>query len=144
MNRRRKRPSRKIIILLAAVVIFIGIIIGMAYPTIDQFRSLRITIHNQSDFDLTNVNASLVQGEGPVNSERDGSVYKLKKDIASGKKVKFTPRLSPSGESSVHLQFTDSRGEIHTKVVCGYTEYLSGKTYVNVTNDNITVKEECW
>ena len=86
MNRRRKRPSRKIIILLAAVVIFIGIIIGMAYPTIDQFRSLRITIHNQSDFDLTNVNASLVQGEGPVNSERDGSVYKLKKNIASGKK----------------------------------------------------------
>ena len=142
MKRRRKWFSGKIIFLLA-IIIFFGIIIGMAYPTIDQFRSLRITIHNQSDFDLTDVNASLVQGEGSVNTGRDGSVYKLKKDVASGKKVKFAPRLRPSGESSVHLQFTDSRGEIYNKTVCGYTEYLSGNTYVTVTNDNITVKEEC-
>ncbi|MGO4733113.1 hypothetical protein [Paenibacillus sp. 2KB_22] len=138
-----RRFSKKKIIILSAIVLGIAIVAFMSFlDAVDPFRHLRITIHNQSDYDLTNIQASLAQGDS-YNTNESGSTYVFKKDIPSGVKVKFAPQLKLSGEGTVSLEFTDSRGKTYNKMVCGYTEYLSGNSYVTVTNENVTVKEEC-
>lgn len=143
MNTRR-RFSKKKIIILSAIIIVIGIIAFRSLlNAVDPFRHLRITIHNQSDYDLTNIQASLVQGDNSSNNNESGSTYVFDKDIPSGTNVKFAPQLKLSGEGAISLAFTDSRGKTYNKTVCGYTEYLSGNSYVTVTNENITVKDEC-
>ncbi len=142
MNTRR-RFSKKKIIILSAILLGIIIIAFMSFlNAVDPYRHLRITIHNQSDYNLTDIQASLVQGDS-YNTNESGSTYVFKEDIPSGAKVKFAPQLKLSGEETVSLEFTDSRGKTYNKMVCGYTEYLSGNSYVTVTNDNVTVKEEC-
>ncbi|WP_419890210.1 hypothetical protein [Paenibacillus xylanexedens] len=143
MNTRR-RFSKKKVIILSAIVLVIGIIAFKSLlNAVDPFRHLRITIHNQSDYDLTNIQASLVQGDNSSNNNESGSTYVFDKDIPSGANVKFAPQLKRSGEGVVSLAFTDSRGKTYNKTVCGYTEYLSGNSYVTVTNESMTVKEEC-
>ncbi|OMF12973.1 hypothetical protein BK131_17195 [Paenibacillus amylolyticus] len=145
MNTRRRFSKKKMIILSAIVIIIvIGIVAFRSFlNAIDPFRHLRITIHNQSDYDLTNIQASLAQGDSSLNTNESGSLHLLEENIPSGENLKFFPQLQVSGESSVYLTFTDSRGKTYNEVVCGYTEYLSGNSYVTVTNENVTVKEEC-
>ncbi|MHA7579318.1 hypothetical protein ACX12E_02865 [Paenibacillus vandeheii] len=143
MNTRRPFSKRKIIIL-SIVILFIGLVISMGYQALEPFRHLRITIHNQSDYDLSNITARVSSGVDSFNTNNnEGTIHTLKKGLPSGEQVKFAPQLRLSGEGSIHLEFTDSRGKTHTKTVCGYTEYLSGNSYVTVTNETITVKEEC-
>ncbi|MFX3647270.1 MAG: hypothetical protein ACE3K2_20215 [Paenibacillus sp.] len=142
MNTHR-RFSKKKIIILSAIVLVIGIVAFKSLlNAVDPYRHLRITIHNQSDYNLTDIQASLVQGES-YNTNESGSTYIFDKDVSSGSNVKFAPQLKLSGEGAVSLTFTDSRGKTYNKTVCGYTEYLSGNSYVTVTNENVTVKEEC-
>ncbi|MDQ0723968.1 flagellar biosynthesis/type III secretory pathway M-ring protein FliF/YscJ [Paenibacillus sp. W4I10] len=139
-----RRFSKKKIIILSAIVLVIGIIAFKSFlNAVDPFRHLRITIHNQSDYNLTIIQASLVQGDNSLNNNESGSTYVFDKDIPSGANVKFAPQLKLSGEGVVSLAFTDSRGKTYNKTVCGYTEYLSGNSYITVTNENITVKDEC-
>ncbi|MDT9720386.1 hypothetical protein QVE09_15820 [Paenibacillus sp. ClWae2A] len=139
----RRRFSKRKMIILSAIVLVIGIIaFKILLNAVDPFRHLRITIHNQSDYNLTDIQANLVQGES-YNTNESGSTYIFDKDVSSGSNVKFAPQLKLSGEGAVSLTFTDSRGKTYTKTVCGYTEYLSGNSYVTVTNENVTVKEEC-
>ncbi|PQP84527.1 hypothetical protein C0Q44_08210 [Paenibacillus sp. PCH8] len=143
MNTRRTH-SKSIIIILSAIGLGVGIVAFMSFlNAIDPFRQLRITIHNQSDYDLTNIQASLTTGGDALNTSEPGSIHTLQKSIPSGENVKFAPQLHISGESSVYLTFTDSRGETYNEMVCGYTESLFGNSYVTVTNENVTVKEEC-
>lgn len=143
MNTRRRFSKQKMIIL-SAIILGIAIVPFMSFlNAMDPFRHLRITIHNQSDYDLTNIQASLVQGDNSFNNNESGSTYIFDKDIPTGAKVKFAPQLKRSGEGAVSLAFTDSRGKTYNKTVCGYTEYLSGNSYVTVTNENVNVKEEC-
>lgn len=142
MNTRRPFSKRKIIIL-STVILFIGLVISMVYQALDPFRHLRITIHNQSDYDLSNITARVNSGVDSFNTNKEGTTHTLKKGLPSGEQVKFAPQLRFSGEGSIHLEFTDSRGKTYNETVCGYTEYLSGNSYVTVTNETITVKEEC-
>ncbi|OAX46270.1 hypothetical protein [Paenibacillus sp. AD87] len=142
MNTRRPFSKRKIIIL-STFILFIGLVISMGYQTLEPFRHLRITIYNQSDYNLSNITARVSSGINSFNTNDEGKVYTLKNGIPSGEKVKFAPQLRLSGEGSINLEFTDSRGETYNKTVCGYTEYLSGNSYVTVTNETITVKQEC-
>ncbi|MDN4603671.1 hypothetical protein P5G61_20680 [Paenibacillus sp. F6_3S_P_1C] len=142
MNTRRPFSKRKIFIL-STVILFIGLVISMGYQALDPFRHLRITIHNQSDYDLSNITARVNSGMDSFNTNNEGTIHTLMKGVASGEKMKFAPQLRLSGEASIYLEFTDSRGKIYTETACGYTEYLSGNSYVTVTNKKITVKEEC-
>ncbi|SLK06771.1 MULTISPECIES: hypothetical protein [unclassified Paenibacillus] len=142
MNTRRPFSKRKIIIL-STVILFIGLGISMVYQALDPFRHLRITIHNQSDYDLSNITARVSSGVDSFNTNNEGTIYNLNKAVPSGEQVKFAPQLQLSGEGSVYLEFTNSRGETYNKTVCGYTEYLSGNSYVTVTNETITVREDC-
>lgn len=142
MNTRRPFSKRKIFIL-STVILFIGLVISMGYQALDPFRHLRITIHNQSDYDLSNITARLNSGMDSFNTNNEGTIHTLMKGVASGEKMKFAPQLRLSGEASIYLEFTDSRGKTYNETVCGYTEYLSGNSYVTVTNEKITVKEEC-
>ncbi|QLG38139.1 hypothetical protein HW560_08415 [Paenibacillus sp. E222] len=142
MNTRRPFSKRKIIIL-STLILFIGLVISMGYQAMDPFRHLRITIYNQSDYDLSNITARVSTGVDSSNTNNEGTTHALKKGIPSGEKLKFAPQLRLSGEGSIYLEFTDSRGETYNKTVCGYTEYLSGNSYVTVTNETITVKEKC-
>ncbi|GAS84574.1 hypothetical protein [Paenibacillus amylolyticus] len=143
MNTRR-RFSKKKMIILSAIILGVAIVAFMSFlNAMDPFRHLRITIHNKSDYDLTNIQASLTNGDNSFNNNESGSLHLLEENIPSGENLKFLPQLQVSGESSVYLTFTDSRGKTYNEVVCGYTEYLSGNSYVTVTNENVTVKEEC-
>lgn len=138
-----RRFSKKKITILSAIVLIIGIVAFKSLlNAVDPYRHLRITIHNQSDYNLIDIQASLVQGES-YNTNESGSTYIFDKDVSSGSNVKFAPQLKLAGEGAVSLTFTDSRGKTYNKTVCGYTEYLSGNSYVTVTNENVTVKEEC-
>jgi hypothetical protein len=142
MNTRRPFSKRKIIIL-SAVILFIGLVISMVYQALEPFRHLRITIYNQSDYELSNITARVSSGIDSFNTNNEGTIHTLKKGVPSGEQMKFAPQLRLSGEGSIYLEFTDSRGKIYTETACGYTEYLSGNSYVTVTNEKITVKEEC-
>ncbi|WP_218135405.1 hypothetical protein [Paenibacillus sp. 276b] len=125
------------------MILFIGLVISIVYQALDPFRHLRITIHNQSDYDLSNITARVSSGVDSFNTNNEGTIYNLNKAVPSGEQVKFAPQLQLSGEGSVYLEFTNSRGETYNKTVCGYTEYLSGNSYVTVTNETITVREDC-
>lgn len=142
MNTRRPFSKRKIIIL-STMILFIGLVISMVYQALEPFRHLRITIHNQSDYDLSNITARVSSGVDSFNTNNEGTIYNLNKAVPSGEQVKFAPQLQLSGEGSVYLEFTNNRGETYNKTVCGYTEYLSGNSYVTVTNETITVREDC-
>ncbi|WP_145149386.1 hypothetical protein [Paenibacillus xylanexedens] len=143
MNTRR-RFSKKKMIILSVIILGVAIVAFMSFlNAMDPFRHLRITIHNKSDYDLTNIQASLTNGDNSLNNNESGSLHLMEENIPSGENLKFLPQLQVSGESSVYLTFTDSRGKTYNEVVSGYTEYLSGNSYVTVTNENVTVKEEC-
>ncbi|WP_145406990.1 hypothetical protein [Paenibacillus xylanexedens] len=141
MVRRHRRLTPRFVILLV-VVLFVGVIIYLSYQNaLDRFKDFRITIDNQSAYELTGIQAGLI---GPDNANvKDKSLYIPGLDLPSGKKIKFTPQLKLSGEESIYLKFRDSRGKNYTETVCGYTEHLAGHTRVTVTNDTISFKEEC-
>ncbi|MGC5774445.1 hypothetical protein [Paenibacillus pabuli] len=143
MHTHRPVSKRKWIIL-TAVILFICTIASMSFQNaFDRFGHLRITITNQSDLELVDVKAGLIRGDNSMNNVDNGTLYEWKQNVPSGKKVKFAPQLQLSGEGAVYLEFTDSQGKMYNRTVCGYTESLSGNSYVTVTNDNVTVKEEC-
>ncbi|MGF9699735.1 hypothetical protein [Paenibacillus sp. MABNR03] len=139
---RRSLPWR--IIIPTIIVIVIGLVVYFSFQNaFDLFRNFRVTINNESDYDIVSVKTGLEKGDNSKNNIEDGSLYILQKDVPSGKKVKFAPQLKLSGEGAIYLEFTDNQGKSQHHTVCGYTEYLSGNSYVTITNDKVSVVEEC-
>ncbi|MGR6546142.1 hypothetical protein [Paenibacillus tundrae] len=142
MNKHLRWLTPRVVILLV-VAMFVGGIIYLSYQNaIDRFKDFRITIDNQSTYELTGIQAGLIGSDNTANV-KDKSLYIPGLNLPSGKKIRFTPQLKLSGEESIYLKFKDSRGKNYTETVCGYTEHLTGHTRVTVTNDTISVKEEC-
>ncbi|MCM3174090.1 hypothetical protein [Paenibacillus sp. MER 99-2] len=141
MDKGHRRFTPRFVILLV-VTLFVGVILYLSYQNaIDRFKDFRITIDNQSAYELTGIQSGLI---GSENANVMGkSLFIPGQDLPSGHKIQFTPQLKLSGEGSIYLKFSDSRGNNYTKTVCGYTEYLAGHTRVTVTNDTISVNEEC-
>ncbi|MFS0872253.1 hypothetical protein [Paenibacillus xylanilyticus] len=139
---RRSLPWR--VIILTIIVIVIGLVVYFSFQNaFDLFRNFRVTINNESDYDIVSVKTGLEKGDHSKNNIEDGSLYILQRDVPSGKKVKFAPQLNLSGEGAIYLEFTDNQGKTQNHTVCGYTEYLSGNSYVTITNDKVSVVEEC-
>lgn len=105
-----------------------------------QFQSFRVTVNNESDFDLSILETGVVTGAGA-----GASTDELGKTLSSGKTIKIRPRLSLSGEGGIYLKYTDPRAPdvLQTIGVCSYTESLSGYSKVTITNNKVTVKENC-
>ncbi|MGQ8873522.1 hypothetical protein [Paenibacillus sp. TSA_86.1] len=152
MHTKPRRPFSKIKLTIAlGLFLVLGTIAIMSFlNAIDPFRKLRITIDNQSDYDITQIQAGAVTGESsPTDSasaekpEQSGLLYTLNKAITKGQKVKFAPQLKIRGEGSVYVTFKDSRGKTYKETACGYTESLSGTSLITITNENVTVKENC-
>ncbi|NOU88195.1 hypothetical protein GC102_20830 [Paenibacillus sp. LMG 31460] len=135
---------------LSVVIIIVGIVLmkSSRFDLINQFKSFSYTIDNQSDYNIisveTGINTSNRSGERIDGASKD--IYK--KIIKSGEKVKITPDIKLygeglSGEGSIYLKYTDSRGKSFEKGLCGYTESVSGYSKVSITNDEVTVTENC-
>lgn len=147
---RRSFFNKKILIALS-ILFLVAIIAFMSFlNAIDRFRKLRITIDNQSDYDITQIQAGLDTGESLLadpasadHKEEMGLLYTFNKDIASGQKAKFTPQLNLRGEGSVYITFQDSGGKTYKETACGYTESLSGTSHITITNEKVTIKENC-
>lgn len=60
-----------------------------------QFQSFRVTVNNESDFDLSILETGVVTGAGA-----GASTDELGKTLSSGKTIKIRPRLSLSGEGA--------------------------------------------
>ncbi|MEK4326687.1 hypothetical protein MKZ24_11855 [Paenibacillus sp. FSL R7-0297] len=105
-----------------------------------QFQSFRVTVNNESDFDLSILETGVVTG-----AAAGASTDELGKTLSSGKTIKIRPRLSLSGEGGIYLKYTDPRAPdvLQTIGVCSYTESLSGYSKVTITNNKVTVKENC-
>lgn len=152
MHTKPRRPFSKIKLTIAlGLFLVLGTIAVMSFlNAIDPFRKLRITIDNQSDYDITQIQAGAVTGERLITDapsaekqEKSGLHYTLNKDIPSGQQIKFAPQLKIRGEGSVYVTFQDSRGKNYKETACGYTESLSGTSHITITNENVTVKENC-
>lgn len=98
------------------------------------FEDYSITIRNKSDYDIVSVEIGIIKG-----TSKD--IYTKK--IISGEKIKIKPELSLTGEGAIYMKYTDSRGDTIEKTVCGYTESLSGNSKVTISNDKVTVEENC-
>ncbi|MEY8739594.1 hypothetical protein AB9M62_08365 [Bacillales bacterium AN1005] len=60
MNKRLRRFTSKFVIRLV-VAMFVGVIIYLSYQNaIDRFKDFRITIDNQSTYELTGIQAGLI------------------------------------------------------------------------------------
>ncbi|SDM34177.1 hypothetical protein SAMN05428961_11470 [Paenibacillus sp. OK060] len=145
-----KIKRRSLWILVLSILIVVGLVLVIkatvqsnVFEFLKQFRSFNVTIDNQSDYDLTSVETGvLITGPngGVVESgSRDG----FDKEIKSGDVVKITPNLSISGEGGVYLKYSDSSGKTSNKMICSYTETLSGYSNVIITNENVQVDEKC-
>lgn len=105
-----------------------------ASDTMRLFQPLTVTVRNESDFDIVSMETGIVE---------KGSKDVHDKSLPSGGSVKLKPRLALRGEGAVYLRFADSRGDSKVATVCGYTEYLSGKSVVTIGNNSVTVDEDC-
>ena len=152
MYTRPRRPFFKIKLTFAlGLFLVLGTLAVMSFlNAIDPFCSLRITIDNQSDYDITQIQAGVLTGESSLTETASagkkkelGLLYTLNKDIPRGQTLKFAPQLNIRGEGSVYVTFRDSRGKTYTKTACGYTEWLSGTSHITITNENVTVNENC-
>ncbi|WP_339833149.1 hypothetical protein [Paenibacillus sp. FSL R7-0272] len=152
MHTKPRRPFSKIKLMIAlGLFLALGTIVVMSFlNAMDPFRKLRITIDNQSDYDITQIKTGITHLNQPVldastadKTEDSDLLYTSSEEIVSEEKVKFTPKLQFLGESSVYVILKDSRGKTYTKTACGYTESVSGTSLITITNENITVKENC-
>jgi hypothetical protein len=109
----------------------------------DQFRGFSVTIDNQSDFELSVIEAGILHSDSEGNVVEGASKSPVGKTLAGGKRLTVKPELSISGEGGIYLKMTDADGETVTHVVCSYTESLSGKTEVTVTNDDVEIEQNC-
>ena len=152
MHTKPRRPFSKIKLMIAlGLFLALGTIVVMSFlNAMDPFRKLRITIDNQSDYDITQIKTGITNWKQPIldsstadKKEDSDLLYTFSEEIVSGKKIKYTPKLHFLGESSVYVIFKDSRGNTYTKTACGYTESVSGTSLITITNENVTVKENC-
>ncbi|MCG7378686.1 hypothetical protein MH215_16890 [Paenibacillus sp. ACRSA] len=132
-----------IIMVVGITIVVLSLVKSDAFSFLNQFRSFTVTIDNQSDFNLSSVETGvLVTGAQGVTVE-SGSKDMYGAEIKSGEVIKIRPNLSLSGEGGIYLKITDSNGETTNKMICSYTESLSGYSNVIVTNNNVSVKEQC-
>ncbi|MEK3683156.1 hypothetical protein [Paenibacillus sp. FSL R10-2736] len=143
------RRNRRVILAtaLGAAVIATGLILAAQlnskYGILSmaaQFQSFKVTVYNESDFDLSILETGVV-----TNAAAGASTDELGKTLSSGKTIKIRPRLSLSGEGGIYLKYTDPRAPevAQTVGICSYTESLSGYSKVTITNNKVTVKENC-
>lgn len=112
---------------------------------IQQFKSFTVTVDNQSDYDLFSVETGVLTSDSTGQVVESSSKESFEQGIPSGRKVKISPELSLSGEGGIYLKYTDPRAEASPKTVgiCSYTESLSGYSKVIITNDDVSVEENC-
>ncbi|MEK5026398.1 hypothetical protein [Paenibacillus sp. FSL M7-1046] len=112
---------------------------------IQQFGSFTVTVDNQSDYDLFSVETGVLTSDSAGQIIESSSKESFEQGIPSGRKVKISPELSLSGEGGIYLKYTDPRDEDSPKTVgiCSYTESLSGHSKVIITNDDVSVEENC-
>ncbi|WP_433746022.1 hypothetical protein [Paenibacillus amylolyticus] len=132
-----------IIIVVGITVAVLSSVKSNAFSFLNQFSSFTVTIDNQSDFNLSSVETGVLVSGAQGGTVESGSKDTLGTEIKSGEVVKIHPSLSLSGEGGIYLKFTDSRGETTNKMICSYTESLSGYSNVIVSNNNVSVKEKC-
>ncbi|MBD0384820.1 hypothetical protein [Paenibacillus sedimenti] len=128
--------KRSIILLVAAFSLMILVFIGFNWlrNITDQFQSFSVTIKNKSDYDIVSIEIGIIKGAS-------NDIYTEK--IMSGETGKINPILSLKGEGAIYLKYTDSRGSTKEETVCGYTEYLSGNSKVTISNDKVTIEQNC-
>ncbi|WNS43572.1 hypothetical protein [Paenibacillus sp. MMS20-IR301] len=143
---------KKILIVTAAVVLAAGIMLAVRLEQefgilklADQFRSFRVTVHNQSDYKLNITAAGVTTSASALAGAEAAAKDELGHTLSSGRTLTIKPELSLSGEGSIYLHYTDPRepDEVKTIGVCSYTEYLSGSSTVTISNDGIEVEENC-
>jgi hypothetical protein len=110
-----------------------------------QFQSFRVTVDNQSDYDLSSIETGVVTSASAGGETGNASKDELGTTLHSGRRIKIRPQLSLSGEGGIYLKYTDPRkpGAPVTIGVCSYTESLSGYSKVTIKNDEIEIEENC-
>jgi hypothetical protein len=136
MNIVRKRffIGLAIIAVVGTATLVISSVSSTASSFLSSLKSFSVTVDNQSDYDILSIETGLL---------RTDSKDMFKKSIKSGQKIKIKPKLSLRGEGAIYMTYINSRGESITETVCGYTEYLSGYSEVTISNERITVVQQC-
>ncbi|WP_157279783.1 hypothetical protein [Paenibacillus swuensis] len=98
-----------------------------------------MVIHNQSDHAVKAIEIG-VDSSGQTKGTPSATYNRT---IQKKTKVKFTPQLRMTGEGSIYLKYTDSKGNTVKKTICSYTETLSGHSKVTIKNNEVTVVEDC-
>ncbi|ANE45646.1 hypothetical protein SY83_04285 [Paenibacillus swuensis] len=132
-----------LILLVLIATISVGLVIAKAIPEISSvlnlFRNFTVVIHNQSDHAVKAIEIG-VDSSGQTKGTPSATYNRT---IQKKTKVKFTPQLRMTGEGSIYLKYTDSKGNTVKKTICSYTETLSGHSKVTIKNNEVTVVEDC-
>lgn len=143
------RWNRRVLGILAAstLVITAGIMLVVQLDNkygvlglVAQLQSFQVRVDNQSDFELSILETGVV-----TSAAAEASVDEVGKILKSGKTIKIKPRLTLSGEGGIYLKYSDPREPdvSRTVGVCSYTETLSGYSKVIITNDKVTIEQNC-
>ncbi|WP_405116380.1 hypothetical protein MHH28_15460 [Paenibacillus sp. FSL K6-1217] len=105
-----------------------------------QLQSFQVRVDNQSDFELSILETGVV-----TSAAAEASVDEVGKILKSGKTVKIKPRLTLNGEGGIYLKYADPREpDVPITIgICSYTETLSGYSKVIITNNKVTIKQNC-
>ena len=129
-----------VITVMMLIVVSVG---GNPLQWLREFQSFSLTVDNQSEQAMTNVEiGTLVTGDSGQLVTGD-SWQPKSGEIGSGHKRVFKPRLSHSGEGGIYMRYTDASGKEVQTTVCSYTEYVSGYTDVTIHNERVEVEENC-
>ncbi|MBT2293745.1 hypothetical protein J7E73_32560 [Paenibacillus albidus] len=147
------KVSRKAITIavISVAMVMVGIMATVAvkysdlFSLLNLFRSFTVTVDNRSDYDMGIVETGIIKGMSEGKIVGTGSKDKVDQEIKSGQKIKIKPDLQLTGEGGIYLEYTDSRSDSSSQRIgiCSYTEYLSGYSKVTITNDEVTVDEDC-
>lgn len=116
---------------------------------INYFKNFTVTIVNKSDHDIIYAEAGVLVTGPSGGVVESGSKDTYPKTIRSGKSATFEPKLSLTVDGSrreggIYLDFEDASGNRYRKMVCSYTEILSGSSKVIVSNEEIVVEQDCF
>lgn len=137
------------IVAIVAIVGFLAVrVVQEGAVFVNMLRPFTVTIHNESDHELTGITAGIYKGgatgEAAAGEVDAGSVDFYNHSIKAGKRAKFSPKLKHIGEGSIYLEYTDANGLTTRTTVCSYTESVTGNARLTITNTGATVEEDCW
>lgn len=125
----------------ALLLLFVGAALWAGIEAADRLHFMRpftVALTNESDVGIVRVDTVL------RSARPSGSPHTHGTAIGPGERAVIRPKLLIAGEGAISQRIAFENGTVKETVVCGYTEYVSGRSTVTVKADgSIVVEQDC-